>query len=52
MNESRLDESRQDSSRPNEEAISSRSFLRKRIAYALIAVLVGGTILTLRELLR
>ena len=41
MNESRLDESRQDSSRPNEEAISSRSFLRKRIAYALIAVLVA-----------
>jgi len=41
VNESRLDESRQDSSRPNEEAISSRSFLRKRIAYALIAVLVA-----------
>jgi len=34
-----VNESRQDNSRPNKEAIASRSSLRKRVAYALIAAL-------------
>ena len=34
-----MNESRQDNSRPNKEAIASRSSLRKRVAYALIAAL-------------
>jgi len=36
-----VNESRQDNSRPNKEAIASRSSLRKRVAYALIAALAA-----------
>ena len=36
-----MNESRQDNSRPNKEAIASRSSLRKRVAYALIAALAA-----------